>query len=293
MELYGWEFATVLSKLFVYLGIAAAVGGIFISLMVAQHRKLVVSIRKYSLWLISGAIVAACASFFIQVGAFAESGFAGMVDEMFIDLLWQSNVGNSMLLIVLALVLMLFASLLVAMPDVRARYISVVVTLTSLVIMTNAFTLVGHTSQLSFVTKILLGIHLSIAAWWMGALWPLWRACCDVANEPLHDLMEKFGRYAAISVLLLIICGSLLGLELVGSFEALLFTAYGQGIAIKLLMVSLILLIAAYHKWQLVPALLSKQSSEALASSIKIEMHLGLIILGITTVASTLTGPVH
>jgi putative copper resistance protein D len=127
----------------------------------------------------------------------------------------------------------------------------------------------------------------------MGALWPLWRACHDVPSDSLHQLMEKFGAYAAVSVLVLIVCGGILGFQLVGSFDMLFFTDYGQGIAIKLFTVSLILLVAAYHKWKLVPALLKKQSSDVLARSIVIEMYLGVAVLGITTVASTLMGPAH
>ena len=92
---------------------------------------------------------------------------------------------------------------------------------------------------------------------------------------------------------ILIVCGTLLGFELVGSFEALFFTDYGQAIVVKLFMVSVILLVAAYHKWKLVPALLKRQSSGVLARSIIVEIYLGIAILAVTTIVSTLTGPAH
>lgn len=293
MGFYGWELATVFSKLFIYLGISSAVGGVFIALMVPQHRILIGNVAIYCRLLISLALIATLTNFFIQVGAFAESGLSGMLDEMFIEMLWQSNVGDSALFMMLGLVLMLISSLLVSTDSVKVRYIAGATCAVSLVILTKAFTLVGHTAQLSFSIQVLLGIHLSIAAWWMGALWPLWRACHDVPNAALHQLMEKFGVYAAISVLVLIVCGTILGFQLIGSFDELFFTDYGRGVSLKLFTVSLILLVAAYHKWKLVPALLIKQSSDVLARSIVIEMYLGVTVLGITTVASTLMGPVH
>ncbi|NRA54284.1 MAG: CopD family protein [Gammaproteobacteria bacterium] len=293
MAEYGWELATVLSKFVIYLGMSAAVGGIFIMLMTVEHRTLVLNIKKYCLCLISGAIVAAGVNFFIQVGSFAEAGLAGMFDEVFIELLWQSPIGDALILILLALVVMLVSCLLAGASAIWLRYLSIVLTVVGLVVLSKAFTLVGHTSQLSLATQVILAIHLSIAAWWLGALWPLWRACFDVPNQALHGLMKKFGNYAVINVLVLIICGTVLGVELVGSFEALFLTIYGLGIAIKLLTVNFILLLGAHHKWTLVPALLKQQSSKVLASSLKVEIYLGLTILVITTVVSTLIGPFH
>jgi len=290
---YGWELATVLSKFVIYMGISAAVGGTFIMLISSEHRTLLLNIKKYCLCLICGATVAAGANFFIQVGSFAEAGLAGMLDEVFIELLWQSPIGNSLVLTLLAFGVMLISCLLAGALANWQRYLSVALTIAGLVVLSKAFTLVGHTAQLSPSTQIILAIHLSIAAWWVGALWPLWRACFDMPNQALHDLMKKFGNYAVINVLVLIICGALLGVELVGSFEALFLTIYGLGIAIKLLTVSFILLLGAHHKWKLVPALLKQQSSNILASSLKVEIYLGLTILAITTVVSTLIGPSH
>ena len=293
MGFSGWEFATVFSKLVIYLGISSAVGGIFIALMAASHRSLVINIGKYCKFLISIAIVATATNFFIQVGAFAENGLAGMFDTMFIEMLWQSNAGDFSLLTTIGLGLVLISSILISSNTAALRYLAAGFCMISILVLTKSFTLIGHTAEMGFTTQILLGTHLTVAAWWMGALWPFWRACHDVPNDSLYKLMETFGSYAAISVLVLIVCGSLLGFNLVGSFEVLFFTDYGQGIAAKLLIVSLLLLLAAYHKWKLVPALLKKKSSSVLARSIVIEMYLGVFVLGITTFVTTLVGPVH
>ena len=108
--------------------------------------------------------------------------------------------------------------------------------------------------------------------------------------------MELFGRCAAVIVPLLLLAGFVIAYQLVGSFDLLFGSDYGQLLLLKLMMVAAILSLAALHKWRLVPALNSDNNVQAraiLAKSIIVEICLALLILSITTVLSTLVGPVH
>ena len=70
--------------------------------------------------------------------------------------------------------------------------------------------------------------------------------------------MHHFGRAAIAVVLLLIGAGVILILQLVGSVQAMIGTPYGLSLCAKLMLVAVILLLAAHHKWRLVPGTLQK-----------------------------------
>lgn len=305
MDLSAWVLAEVASKLVIYFGIAAAGGGAAIASIIigagseAAADDLRRAIARYSRLLIAVAMVAVVVNFFMQVGAFAEAGIAGLWDQDMLAILWQSAVGDASALRIIGFAILLVAFYRFGDSSWSGGYwpkMAGSLLLVGLVILVFSFRFVGHSTELSMLLQGLLGLHVLIAAWWMGSLWPLYLACLHLPAQALYRLMHGFGRIASVLVSLLIFAGGWLAYQLLGSWEGLFFSAYGLSLLLKIALVSGILLLAAQHKLRLVPALLSAgglQARAALSRSIKVEMFVGAVILLLTAVLSTVMGPVH
>lgn len=102
------------------------------------------------------------------------------------------------------------------------------------------------------------------------------------------EVLHKFGITAAVFVGLLIVAGMGLAWLLSGSFEALIGTAYGQGLLAKVALVAGVLALTAVNKWCFVPSLQSGALAAArtLRRSISMEM---VIIFGILLMTSGIT----
>ena len=82
------------------------------------------------------------------------------------------------------------------------------------------------------------------------------------------------------------------GLGLTG-WVGLLGSEYGFWLLLKIALVGLILVLAGVHKLFLVPAILTNNNAQRLATSLLFEKLLGMSILAVTTVLTTLVGPAH
>ena len=58
---------------------------------------------------------------------------------------------------------------------------------------------------------------------------------------------------AVVSVIALMVAGTVLGMTLVGSVSALFETTYGQLLLVKLAVFGLLLVMAGYNRWFLLP----------------------------------------
>ena len=76
-------------------------------------------------------------------------------------------------------------------------------------------------------------------------------------------IVRRFSTLAAVSVIVLTISGVALGWQEVGSIDALLSTTYGQTLLVKLAIVAVILALAAYNRFLLLPWLLDDDSAHA------------------------------
>lgn len=288
------------SKLLIYMGIAAIIGGFFILTLSKRHPALVRYIRRY---ILIGTIIATLAvgiNFYAQVGAFAEMGWAGMTDPTFVEMLWGASVGDSVMFRVIALGLVLCLMLLVLLyartrlTTLNEGHINLlVIVMVGLggILLAASFSLVGHTAELSLISRFLLSLHVFIALLWMGSLLPLWQACRVIDIQPLQQLMHRFGMTAMGLVLVLLVCGAILAYQLLGSLSELFFTTYGLMLLAKLALVDIILGFAAWHKWRLVPQLTDQAAAKRLQRSIMLECLVGLGILVVTVLLTTVVGP--
>jgi putative copper resistance protein D len=324
MEMLTWNILIVVSKCLFYFAFATTFGLYFWRFLFTQHAAFVLpstrganlisterssspageACSKSNLFTtlaakLLPAIVAALAAllwFFFNTGAMAEDGFSGMFDPLMLDIFWTSSVGDATVLRVLAMVgfivLQLFTHywLTRSASNITAK-IANILSIGCLFIVSYSFTLTGHVAELSWLPKLLIVLHVSVMAWWFGLLLPLRSACLALPNDILQALMLRFGKQASILVPLLLLAGIALAYLLLGSFEALFGTPYGQVLLTKIVSVAVILTIALSNKLRIVPALSSPEGAKRLARSITIEMLVGVLLLSLCSILTSVVGP--
>ena len=323
MELSIWSLCQIFAKLALYVGFAGAIAGPFIQILIPptlanNQYAFKLRINLYS----SGATLfglSACAiAFFVQVANLSATGFKGMLDPLMLQLLWVSDAGTAFVLQLFGFSSLLLASIclkfaitpsnslthsVVSDSALSKRWlfigISVVAYVFGLLTLATAFAVVGHVSLLTFWIKSLLLVHVLAIAYWIGSLWPLLIACSRLEILALTVLLERFSRIAMIFVAILIICGVVLAYVLVGGWHQLVTSAYGQVLMLKIIAVTGLLAFAAVNKWVFTRALMIEEDKDKnknqvrLATSIKWEMLVGLAVLLITAVLTTIVGPHH
>lgn len=297
MELYVWNAAIVLSKFVTYVGFACVASYVFYIRLLGRFSiegeddDLLSEITKGTLIIVTITIVANAVWFLAGVGAMAEMGLEGAFDPDYLDMMWWSSTGESVFWKVVGF-LIAFVALLVprnlrGFPNlVRQGALFI-----SLLCIAFSFTLIGHISNFDALEKALLILHVLIMVWWFGALYPLKRLCEIKDSVELSVVMEWFGKQASYMIFLLLIAGTWLSLELFETLDALLFTQYGQTLLIKLVFVVSILILAAKHKYMIVPKLKNNTGKSILARSITIEMVLALALLLVTAGLTSVVGP--
>lgn len=116
-------------------------------------------------------------------------------------------------------------------------------------------------------------------------------------------MVSRFSTLAGISLVLLLIAGGLLAWKEVGSFSALGSTAYGRALLIKIGIVGLILVAAAYNRWRLLPQIQAEEHKEGgatqlqgrawthLTRSVVGEALAIVVVLGVTAALVNITPP--
>ena len=300
MDISVWNIATVFSKVVIYIGFAALLANPLLYCSV-HYNKL--WHRYVQRWFFIGATLAAIFSialFLVRVAAFSESGLSGMFDTSMMSFLWGSGVGSALKLRLLAVVTLTVAALTFLLFSNRsARVISALLYVTGIVALGFSFSFIGHTAALPSWSSIVIGFHVLIALSWLGALLPLSRACHYFETTYLKKVMDGFSQLALPLVMILLSLGGYLVYLLLSSPSMLINMPYGNLILVKGFLVLCLLLIAARHKFFLVPALAAQNSVEqdtakvTLSRSIKIEFAVAACVVVMTAVLSTLVGPSH
>jgi putative copper export protein len=161
-----------------------------------------------------------------------------------------------------------------------------------------ALTLTGHTSVNPMRAWLapLLAVHLLVAAFWFGALWPLWLIVKHETAAVAAAVLRRFSQIAIWLVPGLALAGIGMGFLLIDSWSV--FTrAYGLILIAKATVFALLLLLAALNRWRFTPALASAPAAApargALRRSIVAEYLLITGVLAITAVLTSLYSPEH
>ena len=289
-----WLLAGWIEKVMLYVGMAWVIGGSFTYFLLSKYPQLRNTIINYMLLGAGIGTFSSVASFFIQVGSFANNGLQGMIDPTFFKILLHSPVGTIQIIRTICFTII---AVLLMMEKYRLHYSQIsllswfnraVIAIASLVIVAT-FSQLGHVTNLSFFAQILVSIHIFVMSLWMGALFPLWKLSRTIQGMPLKESMHLFGRIAAMIVGLLVICGLTVAIMLL-NIHILLSTPYGYGFILKLVLVASILLLAAFNKWYFTPRLEHPQFAKQLSYAILLEMSLGLSILLVTGYITSVIG---
>ena len=294
MILTVFEISVLISKWVIYLSVAAVIGGTLMQYLIKGQPNLGISVAKYTgVGAVLG-VIAVSINYFAQVGAFAESGLMGIFDAQMHAFLWPTQVGQTVLWRLIGFGLMLVASGLLLHKNRYIKTFSAVLAILSCLLIAVTFTFIGHSTELGLLAQGLILIHVLIIGSWIGAFYPLWKLCSTDDNIVIKNVMDTFGRLGIVIVILVLLSGMGMVWMLFDSPTELISSDYGIAVTIKLCLVAIILLIAAWHKLVLVPkltianTLLAKQK---LQKSIGLEALIAVLILATTAVLSSVLGP--
>ena len=300
MQLSEWSVLLLLLKLAIYIAIAGLAGALLMRFMcgnsnVAGHHLISFYqfLKRWQITCVVTGSIAALLQVPIEAGAMAESGFMGMFDPFMLEIVWQSVIGDQATFRIPALIIALISACMwnVKSDDNIAGYKNGAVILIMLGFIAYSFTFTGHSANENELVKSILTFHLIAIASWVGSLWPLYKSCTILSVHEVKKVMHLFGHLAIIVVFVLLISGLALLLNYLHSFSVLFTSSYGQLILLKLLLVSAMLMLGAWHKLILVPKITQKQHVGTLKRSISVEMLIAAFVLITTSVFTTLVGP--
>jgi putative copper resistance protein D len=294
MILTVFDISVLISKWVIYLSVAAVIGGTLMQYLIKGQPNLGISVTKYTgLGAVLG-LIAVSINYFAQIGAFAENGLMGMFDAQMHAFLWPTQVGQTVLWRLIGFGLMLVASGLLLHKNRYIKKFSAVLAIISSLLIAVTFTFIGHSTELGLIAQGLILIHVLIIGSWIGAFYPLWKLCSTDDNIVIENVMDTFGRLGIVIVILVLLSGMGMVWMLFDSPTELFSSDFGIAVTIKLCLVAIILLIAAWHKLVLVPKLTIAPLSFAkqkLQKSIGLEALIAVLILATTAVLSSVLGP--
>jgi copper resistance protein D len=288
VEIGGWDIAAALAKAVIYAATLGAAGTIFFTAyggaLLRDNQR--VTIRRLIAILAVVGIAASGLRILLLGGSMAGEA-AGMLDTAFMSMIMGGGEGRATCLRTAGLLLALFA--LSKKPAFQAPSVM------GAIIAATSFAWVGHVHGLSPNTapSLLLGLHLLCAAFWLGALPPLWLISASGNEQQTAAAAARFGKLALRVVALLVAAGASLLWMFIGAAGEFWSSGYGISMAIKLLAVACILSAAAWNKLALTPKLLTRQPGATVSfrRSVSAEIFLGALILTITAALTSLSGP--
>lgn len=147
-----------------------------------------------------------------------------------------------------------------------------------------SFLVTGHAATAApvWLMSALVAAHLACAAFWIGALYPLFRTTFLQSAADSGHIMVQFSRLAVWSVAVLTASGAVISWVQLRRLDSLVATPYGWRLLVKLGLFAVLLSVAAYNKTVLTPQLTAGRSAGAarLRRTIRLEYVLYVLILG-------------
>jgi len=141
----------------------------------------------------------------------------------------------------------------------------------------------GHagSAEPQWLTRPMVALHVATMAAWIGALMPLGLAL-RAGGETATGLLGRFSRAIPWLLAVLLGSGAVIAFIQVETPAALVTTAYGRVLLVKLALVAALLALAAFNRWRLTPAAARDDAAarRALAGVIVVELMLAVLIFG-------------
>ena len=295
-----WELLSVLSKVFIYLGAASALGGAFCLLNYNDGKR--ATLRRVLGLHFAGALLglqAVAAAFLAQVGTVSGSGLSGAFDRDMAGLLLSTQLGDLSLFRAVGFAIwagsgLFFYQTMVQQTRAPRRLFYqrlFAVNAFGFIFLLLSFRFGGHVSVQSLSVQFALAVHFTMFALWIGALYPLLTISRTEQVAELKVSLERFSKHAVLIVSLLLLSGLTMMLSLIHSMAELFTTAYGVALTLKILLVIGLLGIAAVNKLIIVPRLLLQADAAHFQRSVRVEIAVAVILLLLTAYLSTALGP--
>ena len=295
-----WELLSVLSKVFIYLGAASALGGAFCLLNYNDGKR--ATLRRVLGLHLAGALLglqAVAAAFLAQVGTASGSGLSGAFDRDMAGLLLSTQLGDLSLFRAVGFAIwvgsgLFFYQTMVQQTRAPRRLFYqrlFAVNAFGFIFLLLSFRFGGHVSVQSLSVQFALAVHFTMFALWIGALYPLLTISRTEQVAELKVSLERFSKHAVLIVSLLLVSGLTMMLSLIHSMAELFTTAYGVALTLKILLVIGLLGIAAVNKLIIVPRLLLQANAAHFQRSVRVEIAVAVILLLLTAYLSTALGP--
>ena len=160
----------------------------------------------------------------------------------------------------------------------------------------SGFLLVGHTAahpQRLWLAPLLL-LHLSILAFWFGALWPLWLVSQRESAVTAAAIVARFSARAVLLVPVAFGAGAAIAALLLPDVAALQ-SGYGRLLLAKVGIFAVLMGLAALNKWRFGPRL--AQGDAVAGRAFRTTLLLELLLIGaalcVTAVLTLLYSPEH
>lgn len=261
------------AKVALYVGLFIGVGGVFARrvLMPEAH---------------AGTAPIAAALLLGVGGAFLSIGFQGLdvlgaqIGGIREPAVWSAGFGTSFGHTVVATIAACALAGIALVAKGRLAQLNGIV---ALLLAGGALALSGHasTADPQWLMRPAVFLHTATIAIWVGALLPLGLALKN-GETGAAPALRRFSRAIPVFVAGLVIAGCVLAYVQIGQPGALLATAYGQVMLVKLALLVGLFLLAALNRWTLTtPTQAGDQSiTRRLTRSIALETMIALLIFG-------------
>ena len=261
-----------LSKIALYIGLFIGVGGVFAT------RVLMPDLGSGWTAIVAALVVG-------TLGAIVSNGFQGLdalgaqAGRLADPIVWSTGFGTSYGRTVVAAIA---AFAIAAVGLTRGRLARLAAVLAMLSVGT-ALGLSGHASAATpqWLMRPMVFLHTTTIAVWIGALIPLGLGLRhgDAAAIPS---LQRFSRLIPHAVALLIAAGFVLAVVQVEHPRALIDTAYGQILLVKLMLLAGLFTLAALNRWSLTAPTEAGDARTArrLVRSVAVETAIILMIFG-------------
>ena len=154
-----------------------------------------------------------------------------------------------------------------------------------------SFTLQGHTTTTPHraAAAALLVLHLSVVAFWLGALWPLYIAAKKEPPAIAARVIDRFSVTATWLVPLILLSGIGLAAILLPSLDTFR-QPYGQLILAKVVGFAVLMAMASLNKWSFGPACAAGNTS-AFERTVIVEFILISVVLTATAIMTMFYSP--
>lgn len=294
-----WASLVVLTKVGLYSSNMAVIGALFsIALFAKPNTVLFNRVRAYGFKSCLIAVFFCAVGFFVQVGFASQSGLSGLFDKVILPILWNSSVGDSLLVRLLGLFFAFLGMALLLYQTKAVTYLAWVLLVISTVFISISFFLSGHTQSLNWLAKAAIAMHFFAFACWIGSLLPLYWSTKNYSMKDLASVLTKYGNMALACVIVVVVAGSYLVFALLGSPLNLFNSTYGGGLLLKFSLVIILLLLAARNRYSLVPKIVQAESAsddtlaiDEFRVTVAFELVFAFFILLVTATVTSLTGP--